>query len=98
MALEFTTDEGISRFEYCLDGQDNVLILGNTTLSGLTSGAHNVTVYGYDALGYLGSSKTIYFNVEPSPTYLIPISIVALTAAISFGLVAYFLKFKRKKL
>lgn len=100
VALTFTTNEKTSRLQYCLDGQDNDTIMGNTTLAGLPVGIHNVTVYGMDAFGNPGASETVAFTVaepEPFPTIqLVAASTVALAAAIAFGLLAYFTKFKKR--
>jgi len=46
-----------------LDGQENVTIAGNTTLVGLSSGVHNVTVYACDDAGNVGSLETLTFTV-----------------------------------
>jgi hypothetical protein len=97
--LEFAAGEGVSRFEYCLDGEDRVPIGGNITLSGLSSGDHNVTVYGFDELDNLGSSETVYFSVEPFsilPLVTLAVIVVVVVAVVSFGLVAYFLRRKRR--
>ena len=97
--LEFAAGDGVSRFEYCLDGEENIAISGNTTFNGLPAGAHNVTVYGFDQLGNLGSSETVYFSVEPFPTALVAaaVIVVVVVAVVSFGLVAYFLRRKKKR-
>jgi hypothetical protein len=84
-------DEDVSQFEYCLDGQGNVPMFGNTTLSGLSVGNHNVTVYGFDQLGNLGSSETIYFSIEPFPTTIV-IAPIASVAILGTGLLVYFKK------
>jgi hypothetical protein len=39
----------------------NVTIAGNTTLTGLSSSVHNLTVYAWDEAGNIGSSETITF-------------------------------------
>jgi hypothetical protein len=99
VALTFTTSEETSRLQYCLDDKGNVTITGNTTLSGLTAGSHNVTVYGWDKFGNPGASETISFTVtqaEPSSIVAISVAVIASAAAVSFGLVAYFLRRKKK--
>jgi hypothetical protein len=90
--LEFAAGEGVSRFEYCLDGEDKVPIGGNITLSGLSGGDHNVTVYGVDQLGNLGSSETVYFSVEPSSTAFAASAVIVTVAVVSCGLVACLLR------
>jgi hypothetical protein len=92
--LNFTVSESTSSFSYVLDGQKNVTIGGNTTLSGLSNGKHNVTVYARDAAGNIGVSETISFSVElPFPTAMVAAS-TASVAAISIGFLLYFKKRK----
>ena len=64
LPLNFTVDHPVSEITYCLDGQENIPISGNTTLTGLSKGQHNVTVYATDADGYNGESDTLLFNVN----------------------------------
>ena len=60
--LEFAVNETTSWIGYSLDGQANVTIAGNTTITGLTYGEHYVTVYANNTSGYMGSSETISFT------------------------------------
>ncbi len=98
ISLAFTLNKPVTHMGYSLDGQDNVTITGNTTLSGLTSGLHNVTVYATDETGNLGSSETITFTItetepEPFPTTLIAGSIVT-TVFVSLSLIVFLRKHK----
>jgi hypothetical protein len=71
--------------------------LGSTTLTGLSSGLHNVTVYAEDTFGNEGASETITFTVEvpePFPTTLVVATSIATVAMVSVGLLAYFKKRK----
>ncbi|MCJ7560664.1 hypothetical protein MUO79_08635, partial [Candidatus Bathyarchaeota archaeon] len=61
--LSFTEDEAVSWVRYSLDAQDTVTIAGNTTLTGLSYGSHNLTVYAQDIAGNIGASVTIYFTI-----------------------------------
>jgi hypothetical protein len=45
VVLQFFIDERASWIGYSLDGQENVTIAGNTTLTSLPNGDHNLTVY-----------------------------------------------------
>jgi hypothetical protein len=93
--LDFTVEETFSKIEYSLDGQSNVTINGNTTLTWLPNGYHNVTVYATDEFGNTGVSKIIYFNVDaPFPTALIIAASVASAGVIAVGLLVYFKKRK----
>jgi hypothetical protein len=88
--LTFTVNEPTSWMGYSLDGQDNVTITGNTTLSGLAIGAHNLTVSAEDLTGLIGVSATIQFNIVARfPTELV-IASVAVAAVVSVGFLVYF--------
>jgi len=92
--FDFTVSEKSSLIVYSLDGQDNVTIIGNTPLTNLPYGEHNVTVYATDNAGNTGESETIYFSVEePFPTTMVIAPIVSVTV-LSLGLAAYFKKRK----
>jgi N-acetylneuraminic acid mutarotase len=94
--LNFTVNEKVSRMEYSLDSQPNIPITGNTTLTGVSNGAHNITVYAQDIAGNIGSSETLYFSVdapEPFPTTLVATSGVVV-AIVGVGLIVYFKKRK----
>jgi hypothetical protein len=56
--LGFSVNEPTTQVTYCLDGQDNVTATGNTTLTNLPYGQHNVTVYATDKVGNAGASST----------------------------------------
>ncbi|MBN1357149.1 hypothetical protein JW988_00100 [Candidatus Bathyarchaeota archaeon] len=91
--LDFITNEGISQSTYSLDGQENVTINANTTLTGLSEGDHTVTVYATDKAGNTGASETIYFRIDFFPTTLVIASVVT-AAIIGVGLLVYFKKRK----
>jgi hypothetical protein len=93
--LNFKTNEQISKSSYSLDGGDNVSIVGNTTLTDLTEGEHNITVFAWDQAGNTGASETMYFSVEaPLPVALVATISVATIAVVSVGLLVYFKKRK----
>jgi hypothetical protein len=93
--LSFAVNEQTSRTAYSIDGNDNVTVVGNTTLAGLPVGVHNVTVYTWDEAGNVGVSETVYFTVtEPFPVTLVVVASVASVAAISMSLLFYFKKRK----
>jgi hypothetical protein len=100
LALTFTTNEKTSRLQYSLDAQDNVTIAGNTTLTGLPAGSHDVTVYGWDQFGNPGNSQTTTFTIakpEAFPTsQLIAASTLASATVACFGLLVYLLKFRKR--
>jgi parallel beta-helix repeat protein len=94
VALTFSTNEPPSKICYSIDGQDNVTITGNTTLTDLSNGNHNVIVYATDDVRNTGVSEIIYFSVEvPFPTELV-IASIASVAIVGAGLLVYFKKRK----
>ena len=101
VSLTFTVSESTSWVGYSLDGQKNVTIVGNTTLTGLSDSSHSLTVYAKDNAGNTGTSETIYFIIrthlpgippEPFPTW---IAIAIVIIAIGVALLVYFVKYKK---
>jgi hypothetical protein len=96
--LDFTVNELTSQITFSLDGQENVTISGNTTLTGLPNGDHNVTVYATDKAGNVGASEIITFTIakepetEPFPTTLVATAAGVSAAIIGIGLLFYFKK------
>ena len=64
VSLNFTINEPTSWKGYSLDGQANVTLATNKTLSGLTEGIHRITLYANDTFGHMGSSETVYFKID----------------------------------
>jgi len=94
--LVFTLNKPVVWMVYSLDGQENVTLTGNTTLSELANGLHNITVYAKDEFENTGASETISFSVEvPFPTTLVAVASTASVAAIGVGLLVYFRRRKR---
>jgi hypothetical protein len=93
--FDFAVDKPVSQIEYSLDCRVNVTVIGNTTLTGLTNGSHNVTVYATDEAGNTGTSETILFNVEVSeafPVLPLALALVVIRIAAGAGLLLYFRK------
>jgi hypothetical protein len=97
LALNFTTNKPVTSIAYSLDGQRNISISGNSTLTGLSSGKHNITVYASDTYGNMGASETVTFTIsEPFPTTLAAAaSGASIAAIIGIGLLIYFRKRNR---
>jgi hypothetical protein len=94
--LNFTLNETASQITYSLDGEENVTIMGNFTLTDLSNGNYNVTVYAIDEAGNTGTSETMYFSIdipEPFPTAY-RMGIVAVIVLILLGAIVYILKHK----
>lgn len=64
--LTFTLSKETVWIGYTLDGQTNVTIDGNTTISP-SDGSHYVIIYANDTIGQTSSSSAIYFTVDTTP-------------------------------
>jgi hypothetical protein len=95
--LNFTVDEQTSWIGYSLDQQDNITITGNTTLTGLSNGLHQVKIYANDTVGNMGASETINFTVaretesKPFPTTFVAAASVS-AAVVGAGLLTVYFK------
>jgi hypothetical protein len=97
--LNFATNESFSKISYVLDNRENVTVGGNTTLTGLSCGVHNVTVYAWDEAGNAGASETVLFTIteqEPFPTATVAaVSGISALVVVGTVLAIYFKKRKR---
>jgi predicted phage tail protein len=94
--LNFTTSEMTPQISYVLDGQENVTISGNTTLTGLPVGSHNITIYAWDTAGNAGSSETITFNVDEETSVVAPVAAASAATIATVGVV-FLIYFKKRK-
>jgi N-acetylneuraminic acid mutarotase len=93
--LVFSVNKPVSWISYSLDGQDNVTVVGNATMTGLSDGVHNVTVYAKDSFGNVRVSDTVSFIVAvnaPFPIVFVAVASGASTIIIATGLLVYFKK------
>jgi hypothetical protein len=97
--LNVTVNEPVSQVICSLDGQENVTISGNTTLTGLANGDHSLIVYAKDEAGNIGTSKTITFTVAESfPTTLVATASVVTVAVVgAVTLLIAVVYFKKRK-
>ena len=84
--LTFTVNGEASWLGYSLDGQQAVTITGNTTITGLAVGAHNITVSARSATGLVGTSGIVTFTVAARfPTEWVLVGVgIAIAASVSF--------------
>jgi hypothetical protein len=82
--LNFALSEPAVNMQYSLDGAENVTTSCNSTLSGLTVGAHNVTVYVWDEAGNMGKSETVVFTVV-APEQQMRFSVEFLVVVVAVG-------------
>jgi parallel beta-helix repeat protein len=101
ISLSFTVSESTVWIKYSLDGQANVTITEDITLTELDNGEHSITVYAQDTDEQIGTSGTIYFTIaegsETPQSEALPITwIAAIVVAVLVGVVLfYFLKIKK---
>jgi hypothetical protein len=96
VSLNFTVNKPTDWLGYSLDRQEYVTISGNTTISNLPSGLHNVTVYANDAYGNVGTSETVAFTIDQSTsltTTVAAVTTITAVAGVTVGL-AYLKKRK----
>ena len=93
--LTFTVDKPVSWIQYSLDGQDNLTVTENTTLTDLPNGLHKITVYAKYAKGSIGASETTMFTVEVFPTTLTAVIIISISTVVAS--VALLFHFKKRK-
>ncbi|MDR0372571.1 MAG: hypothetical protein LBI79_03280 [Nitrososphaerota archaeon] len=92
--LVFGVNRPVVWMGYSLDGQANVMVEGNTTLAGLSSGVHNVTVFVEDEYGNVGASDVVVFSVSFVPFVLSFIGVVCVVIVVGACLL-FFLRKRR---
>jgi hypothetical protein len=99
VSLIYSANKPVNWTTFSLDGKENVTLSGNTTLTGLTNGFHNITVYAQDTFGNIGASQNISFTVakpEPESFPIVPVAAVSIVAValVVAGLLVYHKKHK----
>jgi hypothetical protein len=93
--LTFNADKPANWLGYSIDEQLNTTLTGNTTISGLSLGEHNLTIYANDTYGNRVASKTITFSItQPFPTVTVAIISVIAIIVVASGLLVYHKKHK----
>jgi hypothetical protein len=96
--LAFRINETTSWIGYSLDGQLNVTITGNITLTALPTGSHNIIIYARDIAGNTEASEITTFTfTETQPPESYPTAWVAATAIATIAVsgTAFLFYFKR---
>lgn len=68
VSLAFTVNKPALWMGFSLDGSENVTLTGNTTLTSLGSGVHNIRIYAKDEFQNTGASETITFKIMEEAT------------------------------
>ncbi len=95
--LDFAVNNATSKYSYVLDGNNNVTISGNTTLTKLSEELHSITVYAWDKAGNMGTSETILFNVEAPDAFPTVTIAVASGTGVALLIVSLFIYRKKTK-
>ena len=104
LTLSFTTDKPASWMGFSIDGKENLTITENTTLTALTNGPHNLSIYSNDSFGNMGASEPIDFSVDMPPTaepltanpITAEVGIMVSVAVMTILLIAFFKSAKSK--
>jgi hypothetical protein len=89
----------VASASYRLDGQAAVPVGGNVTIEGLSVGSHSLSVEVTDVLENSVTTQTVAFTVGKSelfPIVWVAVAVIGSAAAVSFGLVAYILRRKKR--
>ena len=96
--LNFSVNKPSLWLGYTLDGGNNVTVTGNSTLEGLATGYHNLTIYAKDTFGDIGASETITFTVEtPFPFVSVIVVFVVTVGLVIACLLGYHKKHKNQQ-
>ncbi len=98
--LDLIGSPSFSWIGYSLDSQANVTVAENATLSELTLGLHNLTVYAHDATGNTWVSDPVYFSVdlkEAAPSLIEAAVIFVMVGVISGFALLYLKKLKKQQ-
>jgi hypothetical protein len=102
VSLTCTINKPVTWIGYSLDDQAQITMIANITLTNLSNGLHNITVYAKDRFDTMGVSETIHFSIdqpninqpESFPTLPVLAASIAAVAVAGVGLVVYFKKRK----
>jgi len=101
LPLNFTVDNPDCWLSYELDGGAPVDVSGNTTLSGLSFGSHNLTLYAIDGVGNTANQSTIFTLAEPEtpsePFPVVPVAVIVVivVAVGGAGLLLYYRRHRK---
>jgi N-acetylneuraminic acid mutarotase len=91
--LVFSADKELDWVGYSLDGQANVTLSGNCTLTGLSGGSHSLRVFANDTFGNMGVSEPLIFSVELFPLAFVVVGVlVVAVVGVVAGVVVFFKK------
>lgn len=96
VSLNFSLNKPVAWVGYSLDGKDNITIAGNTTITGLSAGLHNITIYAKDENENIGASETLTFTITPAPFPTLPLA-AASTASVAIVCVGVFFCLRKRK-
>lgn len=82
-----------------MDGQANITINENATLTALPNGAHSLAIYANDTEGNMAASGTVYFSIaapKQAPLLTTLVGVSASIVVMGIGLVVVFRKRNHK--
>jgi N-acetylneuraminic acid mutarotase len=97
MPLVFCVDKVVDWAGYSFDGQGNVTVSGNCTLTGLSSGSHSIRVFANDTYGNMGVSEPLTFTVAFEQSFPLAFVVIGVLAVAVVGVVAGVVVFFKKR-
>jgi len=99
LPLDFTINATASWIGCSLDNQSRITVRGNSTISELSIGLHNITLYASGTFGNMGISNTIYFTIAErvAPNSDFQRMLLALPIVLVFSVVGLLVYFKKRK-
>jgi len=98
VSVVFTVDKPVNWTGYSLDDQQNVTVPGNSSLTDLSNGLHNFTIFSNDTYGNMGASETVSFTVDvPEPFPFVPVAFAVAVIAVVFVAAGLLLVSRRKR-
>ena len=97
LSLNFTTDKATSWMGYCLDGETNVTVTGNTTLTGLSDGSHSIAVYVKDKAGNEGTSEKVFFTIDAQEPFITTAVATASGVSVAVAGLCLLVYFKKRR-
>jgi nitrous oxidase accessory protein NosD len=97
VSVDFVLNKPVSWIGYSLDENNNETISGNLTLTDLSLGTHNITIYAIDEYGNEGSSETVSFTIEENKSLSNLLVTAVIVSVVSISLACIVLLRKHKK-
>ncbi len=96
VSLTFKLSLPFQESQYSLDGNNNVTLNGNTTLTGLPNGLHSITLYANNLIDNTWKSNTVTFKIEKREPFTL-VSVASFSTIIAVAIAAAALIYLKKR-